>query len=73
MKTIQLQVPDNLNEKEITLLLAVQLYDKGKLSLGQAAELVGMDKETFMDQLGQLNVSVFGETVEDIKQDLNNG
>ncbi len=72
MKTIQLQVPDNLNEQEITLLLAVQLYDKGKLSLGQAAELVGMDKETFMGQLGQFNVSVFGETIEDIKQDLNN-
>lgn len=70
MKTIQLQVPDNLNEQEITMLLAVQLYDQGKLSLGQAAELVGMDKEAFMDQLGRYDVSLFGETIEDIKRDL---
>lgn len=73
MKTLNLQIPDNLNEKEVTLMPAVQLYDKGKLSLGQATELVGMDKEAFMEQSGSYDVSLFGETIDDIRQDLENG
>lgn len=72
MKTLQLQIPDNLDEKEVTLMLAVQLYDKGKLSLGQAADLVNMDKESFMEELGKFDVSLFGETIDDIKRDLDN-
>ena len=70
MKTVKLQIPDDLDEKEMTLLLATQLYDKGKLSLGQAANLTGMDKEEFMDKLGEHEVSLFGETIEDIEKDL---
>jgi predicted HTH domain antitoxin len=72
MKTLQIHLPDNIDENEVTLILAVQLYDKGKLSLGQAAELMDMDKETFMEQLGKYDVSLFGETIEDIKRDLGN-
>lgn len=72
MKTLQIQLPDNIDENEVTLMLAVQLYDKGKLSLGQAAELMDMDKETFMEQFGKYDVSLFGETIEDIKRDLGN-
>lgn len=72
MKTLQLQIPDNLDEKEVTLMLAVQLYDKGKLSLGQAADLANMDKESFMEELGKFDVSLFGETIDDIKRDLDN-
>jgi predicted HTH domain antitoxin len=72
MKTLQLQIPDNLDENEVTLMLAVQLYDKGKLSLGQAADLVNMDKESFMEELGKFDVSLFGETIDDIKRDLDN-
>ena len=29
MKTVKLQIPDNQDEKEMMLLLANQLYDKG--------------------------------------------
>jgi len=39
MKILTLQIPDSvdMNEKEISIMLASQLYDKRKLSLGQAA------------------------------------
>jgi predicted HTH domain antitoxin len=41
MKTIELKIPDtlNLNVREAKMLLALRLYEKGKLTLGQAAEL----------------------------------
>lgn len=41
MKTLTLQIPDSLDERETKTLLAAKLYEKGSLSLGQAAELAG--------------------------------
>jgi len=74
MKTVTLNIPDHvdIDEKEISIMLAAQLYDLGKLSLGQAAHLVAMNKEEFMDELGKYNVSLFGETLDDIENDLKN-
>jgi predicted HTH domain antitoxin len=74
MKTVTLHLPDNvdLNEKEISTMLAAQLYDLGKMSLGQAANLVGLSKEEFMDELGKYKISIFGETLEEIEHDLKN-
>ena len=74
MKTLTLNIPDNvdIDEKEISIMLASHLYDRGKLSLGQAANLVGLTKEEFMDELGKYGVSIFGETLEDIERDLHN-
>ena len=74
MKTLTLHIPDNIDidEKEVSLMLSAQLYDKGKLSLGQAADLVGLTKQEFMDVLGKYGVSLFGETLEDIDQYLHN-
>ncbi|MFY8189473.1 MAG: UPF0175 family protein [Bacteroidia bacterium] len=72
MKTVTLTFPDqlDLNEKEISMMLAAQLFDMGKLSLGQAANLVGLKKEEFMLELAKFNVSVFGESLQDIENDL---
>ena len=41
MSTTELKVdlPVNMSEEELKLLLAIKLYEVGKLSLGQAAKL----------------------------------
>jgi predicted HTH domain antitoxin len=54
-------------------MLAAKLYDLGKMSLGQAANLVGLNKEEFMNELGKYKISVFGETLEELEQELKNG
>ena len=74
MRTITLNIPDtfDLNEKEISMLVASKLYEQGKLSLGQAAELVGMTKRTFAEMLGQYNVSIFNFPPSDISSDVKN-
>lgn len=74
MKKITINLPDNIDidEKEISTMLAAQLYDKGKLSLGQAADLIGLSKEAFMNVIGKYGVSIFGETLSDIEKDLKN-
>ncbi len=75
MKTLTLNIPDSieLDEKEIFIIIAARLYEKGTLSLGQAAELVGLNKRTFIEMLGSYGVSIFsGYTNEDLQSDLKN-
>jgi len=53
MTTMTLQVPDKLEKEhdETVRFLAAKLYESGKLSLGQAAEMCGMKKWDFAEIL----------------------
>ena len=59
MSTGELRVtlPFSLSEDEAKLLLAVKLYEVGKVSLGQAAKLAGFSKRSFLDVLGQYHTA----------------
>lgn len=74
MKTVTIQLPDNLDmpPKEIVTALAAQLYEMGKLSLGQAAELAGYSKRGFMEVLGSYGVSVFNFPADELDNDVKN-
>lgn len=74
MKTLILNIPDNLDlgNREASMLLATRLYEQGKLSLGQAAELGGYSKRTFMELLGNYNVSVFNYDEQELQNDIRN-
>lgn len=56
-----LQVPESLeNEHDETVrLIASKLYESGKLTLGQAAEMCGMKKWDFAEILINYNVHYF--------------
>jgi len=74
MKTLTINIPDDveLNEKEAKTLLAAKLYEKGSLSLGQAARLSGYSKRDFMQVLGDFGVSIFDLTEEELETELLN-
>lgn len=74
MKTLTLEVPDSLtlDPKEAAMLLATRLYERGDLSMGQAAELAGYSKRTFMELLGSYGVAIFDLTEEELLQDVEN-
>lgn len=74
MKTVMLDIPDNLeiDSNEISMILASRLYEQGKLSLGQAAELAGYTKRTFAELLGKYNVSIFNYPTSDLGKDVAN-
>ncbi|MBI3946098.1 MAG: UPF0175 family protein [Armatimonadetes bacterium] len=63
-------LPPSLSEDEAKLLLAVKLYEVGKVSLGQAAKLAGFSKRTFMEVLGRYRVPVFDYSPEDLRQEM---
>ncbi len=74
MQTLQIQLPDSINieTQEIQLLLASRLYENGLLSVGQAAQMAGFSKRTFMELLGRYQVSILNYPAEDIMQDFEN-
>jgi predicted HTH domain antitoxin len=65
------QDPDEF-EEEARLLLALKLYETGKLSSGLAARLAGLPRVTFLFLLGRHGLSPFGERPEELPQDLAN-
>ena len=74
MKTLTLNIPDNLDldTREIAMLVATRLYEQGRLSLGQAAEVAGLSKRTFAELLGKYEVSIFNFPASDLSKDVAN-
>ena len=74
MKTLHLNIPETVDfdDKEAVMAIASRLYEKGKLSLGQAAELVGLSKRAFMEALVNYGVSVLNYSPEDLDRDVEN-
>jgi predicted HTH domain antitoxin len=66
MTTITLQVPDALEKEhdETVRLIAAKLYESGKLSLGQAAEMCNMKKWDFAEILINYGVHYFNQSAE---------
>jgi predicted HTH domain antitoxin len=56
-------------ESEARLLLAVKLYELGRLSTGLAAKLAGVPRITFMFLLSRYQVSPFGQTADELADD----
>ena len=74
MKTLTINIPDTLDidNKDLAMMLASRLYEQGRLSLGQAAELANLSKRTFAELLGKYNVSIFNYPESDISRDVAN-
>lgn len=71
MKTLTLKIPDTVDEKDVKMQLAAHLYDKGIISSGQAADLVGISKREFIETVGRYGVSIFGESIDDLEKIIN--
>lgn len=71
MKTLTIELPDTVDEKDVRMQLAAHLYDRGIMSSGQAAELAGISKRAFIETVGQYGVSIFGESADDLDKIIN--
>lgn len=74
MKQLVLNIPDfiELNQQEVSMTLAAKLYEEGKLSVGQAAELAGVSKRAFIELLGKYNTSLFNYPPSELGNDVKN-
>ena len=67
---LRVTLPFSLSEDEARLLLAVKLYEVGKVSLGQAAKLAGFSKRAFMDVLAQHHIPIFDYSPDELRQEI---
>ena len=68
MSTTELKVdlPAGLSIDEVKLLLAIKLYEVGKVSIGQSAKIAGYSKRAFMEILGRYKVPIFAYSPEEL-------
>ena len=72
--TIKLPGSVQLNQFELSMMLASKMYERGILSTGQAAEMVGLSKRAFIELLAKYGVSVFGySSLEELESEMPNG
>lgn len=74
MTTLTLQLPDmaEVEKSELLRMIAARLYERGTLTLGQAADLAGMAKWDFAEILKNYDVSLFNYPASDLALDVKN-
>lgn len=67
---LMVELPLNVSREEAQLAMAVRLFEKGKISLGQAANMAGFSKRAFIDILGREGIPVVNYPAEDLQKEL---
>lgn len=70
MSEVSVQVPADVDEKEVKIILACELYSEGKLTLKQAADVAGLNIWDFVYELGKRKKSFTNIAPEDLEKEL---
>ena len=80
MTTIEVQVPDSVLRalhaspadvaRDIRVAAAVDWFAKGLLSQGRAAEMSGLSRWAFIQELGRRGVPAINITIEELREEL---
>ena len=70
---MQIELPNglDLSHFEVAMNLAAKLFERGLVSSGQAAKIVGVSKKTFLETVGAYGVTVFQYDEEELEDELN--
>jgi predicted HTH domain antitoxin len=72
MKILNLEIPDTLEIRDAKIIFAGELYERSILSLGQAARVAGLSKRAFIEIIGKYGFSIFSQSEEDLREDIQN-
>ncbi|MCE4608224.1 MAG: UPF0175 family protein [Caldisphaeraceae archaeon] len=72
IRILKISVPERIgiDDYEARLLLAIELYREGRLTLKQAAELAGLCVEDFMRELSRRKISIINLDEEELEEEL---
>jgi predicted HTH domain antitoxin len=73
MTEVRVSVPIEVSEADARYLLAIKLFETGRLSLGQAAELSGYSYRAFLEVLRQNKIPVVNYPASDLDKELARG
>jgi predicted HTH domain antitoxin len=67
---VRIPLPPNVSGDEVRTLAAVKLFEVGRVSLGQAAQLAGQSVRAFIEVLARYQVPVINYTAEDLEKEI---
>ena len=70
MSQLKVDLPSEVSADEARLLLAIKLFETGRLSLGQAARMADYSKKAFMEILAKAAVPVFDYPASELKDEI---
>jgi predicted HTH domain antitoxin len=63
-------VSDVVSENKLRLLLAINFYARGEITLGQAAEVAELSKRAFIDALGERQIPILNYSAEELEEEI---
>ena len=79
---IEIEVPKSMlkyvdynnkdNQNKLRELMLYQLIKEDKISFGKAAEILGVDKITFITDLGKMGIPYFDSSIDEVIEDAKN-
>ena len=70
MSQLKVGLPSEVSVDEARLLLAIKLFETGRLSLGQAAQMADYSKKAFMEILAKSGVPVLDYPASELKDEI---
>jgi len=67
---LEIPLPPFIQKEEARLMLAVKLFETGRLSLGQAARVAAMTKRSFLDALALNGVPVTNYPASELAEEI---
>ncbi|AHF91075.1 hypothetical protein OPIT5_13535 [Opitutaceae bacterium TAV5] len=67
---LEVTLPPFVPKEDARLMLAIKLFEAGRLSAGQAATVANLSKRTFLDVLGQQGIPVANHAASELADDL---
>ena len=69
---LSLKVSPERFERDARLLLAIKLYELGRVTTGTAAQIAGMDRVLFIFELAKFGLSAIGVDADELEGDFAN-
>jgi predicted HTH domain antitoxin len=83
MATVTIEIPDDLLPEftstpeglaqELRLAAAIEWYREGRVSQGKGAEIAGINRWEFLQELSRARVDVFQMTPEELREEIERG
>jgi len=74
LTTLSITLPSmlNISDFDLAMIVTSRLFEQGKLSSEQAAEILGISQRSFLEKIGDYDVSIFGYSSDELLDDLKN-